>query len=161
MRARKATKRSSPYAEDAINITDDELAVTPTRKPKERVKPRPIKRTTPVGNNPQPNSEPVTVPVPSSSSLLPPSDPFPESTVINTSPPRPHPHVEAVAPDSPSQESPIQPRKRKRTVRLHSPVDDPPDPNCSPAVPDRVTSLGQIPCHLPKVSMMRRTSAKI
>ncbi|KAN0120713.1 hypothetical protein V8E52_003982 [Russula decolorans] len=140
MRARKATKRSSPYAEEVIDITDDELAVTPTRKPKERVKPRPIKRSTPVGNNLQLDTDPVTVPVPSSSPLLPPSDPFPESTVINSTPPRPHPPVEAAAPDSPSQESPIQPRKRKRTARLHSPVDNPPAPNCPPAVPDRVTS---------------------
>jgi hypothetical protein len=138
IRARKATKRSSPSAKEVIDITDEELAVTPARKPKERVKPRPIKRATPVGNNLQLNSDPVTVPVPSSSPLLPPSDPFPESTVINSTPPRPHPFVEAVAPDSPSQESPIQPRKRKRTVRLHSPVDNP--PNCSPAFPDRVTS---------------------
>ena len=140
MRARKATKRSSPYAEEVIDITDDELAVTPTRKPKERVKPRPIKFATPVGNNLQLNTDPVTVPVPSSSPLLPPSDPFPESTVINSTPPRSHPPVEAAAPDSPSQESPIQPRKRKRTARLHSPVDNPPVPNCPPAVPDRVTS---------------------
>lgn len=140
MRARKVTKRSSPHAEDVIDITDDELAVTPTRKPKERVKPRPIKRAAPVRNNPQLNSEPVTVPLASSSPLLPPSDPFPESTVINSSPPRPHPPVEAAAPDSPSQESPIQPRKRKRTTRLHSPVDNPPDPNCPPAAQDHVTS---------------------
>ena len=140
MRARKATKRSSPHAEEVIDITDEELAMTPTRKPKERVKPRPIKRATPVGNNLQLISEPVTVPVPSSSPLLPPSDPFPESTVINSSPPRPHPHVEAAAPDSPSQESPIQPRKRKHTARLHSPAENFPDPQCPPAVPDRVTS---------------------
>jgi hypothetical protein len=141
MRARKVTKRSSPYAEEVIDITDDELAVmTPTRKPNERVKPRPIKRATPVGNNLQLNSDPVTVPVPSSSLLLPPSDPFPKSTVINSTPLRPHPPVEAAAPDSPLQESPIQPRKRKRTIRLHSPVDNPPDPNCPPAVPDRVMS---------------------
>ncbi|KAF8501601.1 hypothetical protein F5888DRAFT_1249103 [Russula emetica] len=141
MRARKVTKRSSPFAEEVIDITDDELAVTtPSRKPKERVKPRPIKRATPVGNNLQLNSDPVTVPVPSSSPLLPPSDTFPESTVINSTPPRPHPPVEAAAPDSPSPESPIQPRKRKRTVRLHSPVDNRPDPNCPPALPDGVTS---------------------
>jgi hypothetical protein len=140
MRTRKATKRSSPYAEEVIDITDDEIAVTPTRMPKERVKPRPIKRTTPVGNNLQLNSDPVAVPIPSSSSLLPPSDPFPESTVINSTPPRPHPPVEAATPDSPSQESPIQPRKRKRTVRLHSPTDNVPDPNSPPAVPARVTS---------------------
>jgi len=138
MRARKA-KRSSQHAEEVIDITDEEVAVTPTRKPKERVKPRPIKRATPVGNNLQLNSEPMTVPVPSSSPLLPPSDPFPESTVINPTPP-PHPLVEAAASDSPSQESPIQPRKRKRTVRLYSPVDNLPGTNCPPAVPDRVTS---------------------
>ena len=137
MRARKA-KRSSQHAEEVIDITDEELAVTPTRKPKGRVKPRPIKRATPVGNNLQLNSEPMTVPVPSSSPLLPPSDPFPESTVINPTPP-PHPLVGTAASDSPSQESPIQPRKRKRTVRLHSPVDNLPGPNCPPAVPDRVT----------------------
>lgn len=136
-RARKA-KRSSQYAGDVIDITDDELAVTPARKLKERVKPRPIKRATLAVDNLQLNSDPVTVPVPSSSSLLPPSDPFPESAVINFTP-RSHPPVEAS--DSPSQESPIQPRKRKRTFRLHSPMDNLPDPNCPPpAVPDRVRS---------------------
>jgi hypothetical protein len=140
MRARKATKRSSPYAEEVIDITDDELVVTPTRMPRERVKPRPIKRATPVGINLKLNTDPVTVPVLSSSPLLPPSDPFPESTVINSTPPRPHRPVEAAVPDSPSQESPTQPRKRKRTARLHSPVDNLPEPNCSPAAPDRVTS---------------------
>jgi hypothetical protein len=140
MRARKATKRSSPYAEEVINISDDELAVTPARKPKERVKPRPIKRATPVGNNLQPTSDPMTVPVASSSPLLPPSDPFPESTVINSTPPRPYHPVEAAASDFPPEESPIQPRKRKRTVRLYSPVNNRPDPNCPPAVPERVTS---------------------
>lgn len=140
MRARRATKRSSPYAEDVIDITDDELAVTPVRKPKERIKPRPIKRATPVENSLQLNSEPATVPVPSSSPLLPPSDLFPESTVVNSTPPRPHPLDEAATPNSPSQESPTQLKKRKRTVRLHSPVDNLPDPNCPLAVPDRVTS---------------------
>jgi hypothetical protein len=140
MRARRATKRSSPYAENVIDITDDEPAVTPVRKSKERIKPRPIKRATPVGNSLQLNSDPATVPVPSSSPLLPPSDLFPESTVVNSTPPRPHPLDEAVTPDSPSQESPTQLRKRKRTVRLHSPVDNLPDPNCPLAVPDRVTS---------------------
>lgn len=140
IRARKATKQPSPYAEDVIDITDDELAVTPTRKPKGRAKPRPIKRAIPLGNNLRPNSDPVTLPVPSSSPLLPPSDSFPESTVLNSTPPRPHPPVEAAAPDSPSQESPIVPRKRKRTARLRSPVENSLDPNCPPAVPDRVTS---------------------
>lgn len=132
MRARKA-KRSPQYAEDVIDITDDEVVATPARTPKERVKPRPIKRATPVGDNLQLNSDAVTVPVPSSSSLSPPSDP-----VINSTP-RSHPLDEAS--DSPSQESPIQPRKRKRTIRLHSPIDNLPVPNCPPpAVPDCVTS---------------------
>ena len=140
MRARRTTKRSSPYAEDVIDITDDELAVTPVRKPKERIKPRPIKRATPVANSLQLNSDPATVPVPSSSPLLPPSDLFPDSTVVNSTPPRPHPLDKAATPDSPSQGSPTQPRKRKRAVRLHSPEDGLSDSNCPLAVPDRVMS---------------------
>src|SRR6266446_6856286 len=141
MRARKATKRASQYAdEEVIDITDDELAATPTRKLKKRVNLRPAKRATPVGNNLQLNSDPVTTPLPSSSPLLPLSDPFPESTLINSTPPRPHPPVEAAASGSPSQESPIQPRKRKRTVHLHSPIDNLSEPNCPPALPARVTT---------------------
>jgi len=141
MRARKATKRASQYAdEEVIDITDDELAATPTRKLKKRVNLRPAKRATPVGNNLQLNSDPVTTPLPSSSPLLPLSDPFPESTLINSTPPRPHPPVEVAASGSPSQESPIQPRKRKRTVHLHSPIDNLSEPNCPPALPARVTT---------------------
>ena len=134
MRTRKSTKRSSPYAEEAIDITDDDLAITPARKPKERPKPHSVRRATPVGNN----SDSVTVPIFSSSPLLPPSDPFPASTVINSSPPRPHPLDEIAAPGSPSQGSPMM--KRKRTSRPCSPIDDIPDRNCPPAVPVRVTS---------------------
>jgi hypothetical protein len=89
MRTRKAAKRSTQYTEDIIDITDDELAISPTRKPKERPKPRPVKRAIPSRDNPPLPSDPVTIPVPSSSLSLPPSDPFPDSTVINLTPPPP------------------------------------------------------------------------
>lgn len=121
MRTRKATKRSSQYVEDVIDITDDDLAMTPTRKPRGRLKSRPVRLATPIGNNTRLNSDPVTVPVLSSSPLLPPSDPFPASTVINSTPPRPGPLDEVAAPDSPHQESPIRSRKRKSTSRPRSP----------------------------------------
>ena len=136
MRTRKATKRSSQYADEAIDITDDDLAITPARKPKKRPKPRPVRRATPVENN----SDSVTVPVFSSSPLLPPSDPFPASTLINSTPPRPYLPDGMAAPGSPSQGSPTSPRKRKRTGRPRSPTDDLPDQNHPPAVPVRVTS---------------------
>jgi hypothetical protein len=126
MRTRKSTKRPPQYTEDVIDITDDDLVTTPARKSKEKPKPRPIRRT---GNDPQLPSEPVTIPIPSSSPLLPPSDPFPASTVINSTPPRPYPLDVTAAPDSPPQQSPTQRRKRKRTGHPHSPVDDLPDLN--------------------------------
>jgi hypothetical protein len=121
MRTRKATKRPSQYVEDVIDITDDDLAMTPTRKPKGRLKSRPVRLATRVGNDSHLNSDSATVPVLSSSPLLPPSDPFPASTVINSTPPRPGPFDEVVAPDSPPQESPIRSRKRKSTSRPRTP----------------------------------------
>jgi hypothetical protein len=121
MRTRKATKRSSQYAEEVIDITNDDLTMTPARKPKGRPKARPVRLATPVGNNPRLNSDSVTVPMLSSSPLLPPSDPFPASTVINSTPPRPGPLDEVAAPDSTPQGSPIRSKKRKSTSRPRSP----------------------------------------
>ena len=126
MRTRKSTKRPPQYSEDVIDITDDDLVTTPARKSKEKPKLRPIRRT---GNDPQLPSDPVTIPIPSSSPLLPPSDPFPASTVINSTPPRPYPLDVTAAPGSPPQQSPTQRRKRKRTGHPHSPVEDLPDLN--------------------------------
>ena len=136
MRTRKATKRPSQHGDEAIDITDDDLAITPARKPKERPKPRPVRRATPVENN----SDAVTVPVFSSSPILPPSDPFPASTLVNSTPLRPYPPDGIAAPGSPSQGSPIPSRKRKRTGRPLSPIDDLPDRNHPSAVPICVTS---------------------
>ena len=136
MRTRKATKRPSQLADEAIDIADDDLAITPARKPKERPKPRPIRRATPVENN----SDSVTVPVFSSSPILPPSDPFPASTLVNSTPLRPYSPDGIAAPGSPSQGSPKPQRKRKRTGRPLSPIDDLPDQSHPPAVPICVTS---------------------
>ncbi|KAH9960887.1 hypothetical protein BC827DRAFT_1206007 [Russula dissimulans] len=133
MRTRKATKRTAQDEEEVINITDDELSTTPVRKPKQRPKPRPVKRVIPAGNDPPLPSDPVTIPLLSSSPRLPPSDPFPASTLINSTP-QPDAPDENAAPDPLPPESPIQPRKRKRIGRLQSPTDDLPSPNFPPAV---------------------------
>ena len=142
IRTRKATKRPPKYTEDGdvIDITDEEFAATPVRKPKGKPKPRPIMRATPVGKLPQLPSDPVTIPLPSSSPLLPPSDPFPASTVINSTPPQPYPPHVVIAPDSPDQQTPVKRKKRKRTDHPHSPMDDPPDPNWPATVQTSVTS---------------------
>lgn len=145
MRARNASKRSPQYTEDAIDITDEEFAATPFRKRKEKPKPRPIVRATPVGNHPRLPSDPVTIPLHSSSPLLPPSDPFPASTAINSTPLRPCAPDVVVSPDSPDQQSPVQRRKRKRTDHRHSPIDDPPDSNWPTTVRASVTSPQQDP----------------
>ena len=140
IRTRRATKRSPQYKEDVIDITDEEFAATPVRKPKEKPKPRPIVRATPVEDHPQLPSDPLTIPLPSSSPLLPPSDLFLASTVINSTPPRHYPPDVVVAPDSPDQQSPVQRKKRKRTDRPHSSVDDPLDPGWPTTVRASVTS---------------------
>ena len=132
MRTRKAAKRSTQYTEDIIDITDEELVVSPARKPKERPKPRPVKRATPNRDHLPLPSDPVTIPVPSSSLSLPPSDPFPDSTVINPTPPPPG--LDEVA--SPT-ESPSRKRKRERQGRIQSPIDDPAH---SPIAPARASS---------------------
>ncbi|KAI0300873.1 hypothetical protein BC826DRAFT_624662 [Russula brevipes] len=139
-RSRKATKRPTQNAEEIIDITDNEVATTPARRPKQRPKPRLIRRATPVGNNPQLPSDSVTIPVPSSSPQLPPSDPFPASTAVNSTPPRPYPLNDIAVPNSPSQDGPIWRKKRKRAGPLHSPMDDLPDLNCPPTVQVNVTS---------------------
>jgi len=82
----------------------------------------------------------VTVPVFSSSPILPPSDPFPASTLVNSTPLRPYSPDGIAAPGSPSQGSPKPQRKRKRTGRPLSPIDDLPDQSHPSAVPIRVTS---------------------
>lgn len=135
MRTRNTTKRSIQYTEEVIDITDDDFPTTPARKPKEKLKPRPK---SPAPQLPLP-SDPMTVPMPSSSPLLPPSDPFPASTVINSTP-QPGPPDEVAAPDSSPQRSPVQRRKRKRYGRLHSLIDDPSDPNGPPLLQVSVTS---------------------
>ena len=126
MRTRKAAKRSTlqstQHLEDIIDITDDELAIAPVRKPKERPKPRPVKRAIPDRDYPPLPSDAVTIPVPSSSLSLPPSDPFPDSTVINLTPPPPGLDEVAASTSSPIQ-SPSRKGKRKRQGRLESPVD--------------------------------------
>ena len=135
MRTRKAAKRSTQYTEDIIDITDDELAVSPARKPKERPKPRPVKRAIPNQDHPPLPSDPVTIPVRSSSLSLPPSDPFPDSTVINPTPPPPG--LDEVA--SPT-ESPSRKRKRERQGRIQSPIDDPAHSPPLPTAPGRASS---------------------
>jgi len=145
MRTRKATQRSPQYTEDVIDITDEEFDATPVRKPKEKPKPRPIVRATPVGDQQQLPSDPVTIPLPSSSPLLPPSDPFLASTAINSTPLRPYAPDVVVAPDSPDQQSPVQRKKRKRTNHRHSLIDDPPDPNWLTTVRASVPSPQQDP----------------
>ena len=140
MRNRKATRRSPQYTEDVVDITDEELAASPVRKPKEKSKPRPIVRAASVANHPQLPSDPVTIPLPSSSPLLPPSDLFLASTAINSTPPQSHPPDTVVAPDSPDQQRPVNRNKRKRTDRPHSPIVDPPDPNWPMTVRASVTS---------------------
>ena len=132
MRTRKAAKRSTQYTEDIIDITDEELVVSPARKPKERPKPRPVKRATPNRDHAPLPSDPVTIPVPSSSLSLPPSDPFPDSTVINPTPPPPGLGEVASPIESPSRK-----RKRERQGRIHSPIDD---PARSPIEPGRASS---------------------
>jgi hypothetical protein len=140
MRTRKAAKRSTQYAQDVIEITDDDFTISPAKKPKERPKPRSVKRASPATNNPQPPSDPVTIPVPSSSPLLPPSDPFPASTVISPSPPRPHAFDEANVPSSSHKGSPVDRRKRKRPDRLQSPTDDLADLNRFPIAQAKIAS---------------------
>jgi hypothetical protein len=136
MRARKATKRSPQYTEDIIDITDDdEFVTTPARKPEESQR---LPPTIPVGNNPQLPSDPVTIPILSSSPILPPSDPFPASTTINSTSPRPCPHDAVAAPDSSPQQSPVRRRKRKRTGHPHSPIEDQPEPDWPTTARDSV-----------------------
>ena len=142
MRTRKAAKRlhlrSTQYPEDIIDITDDELAIAPTRKPKERPKPRPVKR--PNRDHPPLPSDAVTVPVLSSSMSLPPSDPFPDSTVLDHTPPPPGLHEAAVSTSSPRQ-SPSRKGKRKRQGHLQSPIyHGPTDSNPFPSAPGRASS---------------------
>jgi hypothetical protein len=136
MRTRKAAKRSTQYTEDIIDITDDELAISPTRKPKERPKPRPVKRANPNQDHPPLPSDPVTIPVPSSSLSLPPSDPFPDSTVINLTPPPPGLDEVAASPT----ESPSRKRKRERQGRIQSPIDGPTHSPPLPTAPGRASS---------------------
>ncbi|KAI9439927.1 hypothetical protein H4582DRAFT_2075281 [Lactarius indigo] len=137
MRTRKAAKRSTQYAEDVIDITDDELAITPARKPKERPKPRPVKRAIPSRGHPPLPSDPMTIPVPSSSMSLPPSDPFPESTVINFTPP---PGLDEVAAPTSPRENSVLKRKRQRPGRFQSPTDDPTDSRPLSTAPGRASS---------------------
>jgi hypothetical protein len=142
MRTRKAAKRlplrSTQDPEDIIDITDDELAIVPTRKSKERPKPRPVKR--PNRDQPPLPSDAVTIPVPSSSMSLPPSDPFPDSTVIDHTPPPPGLDGVAVSPSSPRR-SPSRKGKRKRQERLQSPIyHGPTDSNPFPSAPGRTSS---------------------
>src|SRR6266702_3101475 len=144
MRSRKAAKRSTQYTEDIIDITDDELAITPARKPKERPKPRPVKRAILDRDHPPLPSDPVTIPVPSSSMSLPPSDPFPESTVINFTPPPPGLDEVAASTSSPRENS-ARKRKRKRPGRLQSPIDDPTNSLPFPIAPGRASSLSDPP----------------
>ena len=133
MRTRKATKRSTQYAEEVIDITDDDLAITPAKKLKERPKPRPIKRVISAGNNQQLPSDPMTIPVPSSSPPLPPSDPF---TAINSTPPRP---LDEITVPSPShQGSPVRQKKRKRPDRPRLLTGDLADSNRSPTAQPRM-----------------------
>lgn len=141
MRTRKATKQSPGYTEDIIDITDDDnFSTTPARKPKEKRTLRPDKSAIPVENNPQLPSDPVTIPIPSSSPLLPPSDPFPASTMINSTPPQPYLLDVVTAPSSPPQQSPVQRRKRKRTGYPQSLIEDQPDPSWSTTARDSITS---------------------
>jgi hypothetical protein len=141
MRTRKATKQSPEYTDDVIDITDDDdFATTPVRKPKERRTLRPDKSAIPLENTPQLPSDPVTIPIPSSSPLLPPSDPFPASTKINSTPPRPYLLDAVAAPDSSPQQSPVQRRKRKRTGHPQSLIEDRPDPSRPTTARDGVTS---------------------
>ncbi|KAH9031795.1 hypothetical protein EDB85DRAFT_2145932 [Lactarius pseudohatsudake] len=139
MRTRKAAKRSMQHTEDVIDITDDELAIAPARKPKERPKPRPVKRAVPSRDCPPLPSDPVTLPVPSSSMSLPPSDPFPESTVINFTPPPPGLDEVAASTSSPRGDS-ARKRKRQRPGRLQSPMDDPTDSRPLLTAPGRASS---------------------
>ena len=140
MRTRKAVKRPTQLPEDIIDITDDELAIEPVRKPKERPKPRPVKRAIPNRDHPPLPSDAVTIPVPSSSLSLPPSDPFPDSTVINLTPPPPGLDEVAASTSSPIQ-SPSRKGKRKRQGRLQSPIDHGPiDSHSFPSPPARVSS---------------------
>jgi hypothetical protein len=138
MRTRKAAKRSTQYTEDVIDITDDELAISPARKPKERPKPRPVKRAIPNRDHPPLPSDPVTIPVPSSSLSLPPSDPFPDSTVMNLTPPPPG--LDEVAPLTSPTESPSRKRKRERPGRIQSPIDAPTHLPPLPTAPSRASS---------------------
>jgi hypothetical protein len=139
MRTRKAAKRSTQYTEDIIDITDEELAIAPARKSKEKPKPRPVKRAIPNLDNPPLPSDPVTIPLPSSSLPLPPSDPFPDSTVPNFTPPPPELDEVAASVSSPI-ESPARKGKRKRQGRLQSPIDSPTHSRPFPTVPGRASS---------------------
>jgi len=112
----------------------------------------------PAGNDPPLLSDPVTIPLPSSSPRLPPSDPFPASTLINSTPQLDAPD-ENVAPDLLLPESPIQPRKRKRIGRLQSPTDDLPSSNRPPAVQASVT-LRQLDHPPPPEGKLDATNAK-
>jgi hypothetical protein len=138
MRTRKATKRSTQYTEDIIDITDDELTISPTRRPKERPKPRPVKRAIPNRDHPPLPSDPITIPVPSSSLSLPPSDPFPDSTVINPTPPPPG--LDEIAAFASPTESPSRKRKRERPGRIQSPIDGPTHLPPLPTAPARASS---------------------
>jgi hypothetical protein len=133
MRTRKAAKQSTQYSEDVIDVTDDDLPITPAKNPRERPKPRLVKRVNPARNNPQPPSDPLTVPAPSSSPLLPASDPFPTSVAVNSTPP-----LDKTS--SPLQGSHVDRRKRKRPNRLQTPTDDLADLNRSPTAQARMAS---------------------
>ena len=140
MRARKAAKQSTQYTEDAIDITDDDLPITPAKKPRERPKPRRVKRVNPARDNPQPPSDPLIVPAPSSSPLLPASDPFPTSVAVNSTPSRPDTLDEPSVPSSPLQGSQVDRRKRKRPNRLQTPTDGLANLNRSPTAQARMAS---------------------
>ena len=139
MRTRKSAKRSVQPTEDFIDITDDELAIAPTRKSKERPKPRPVKRALPNRRTPPLPSDHVTIPVPSSSLSLPPSDPFPDSTVLNFTPPPPGLDEVAASASSPGETS-IRKGKRKRQEGLESPIDGSTHSHPFPPAPGRASS---------------------
>ncbi|KAI0264374.1 hypothetical protein BC834DRAFT_970718 [Gloeopeniophorella convolvens] len=130
MRSRKAARQPVQYIEEVIDITDDELLLPPVQKPKPKPRPRPVKPVQPLPYDLHPPSDPMTVPIPSSSLPLPPSDPFPASTIINSSPPRQPPLDESlIVPGSSPEGSPMREKKRKRAARLESPVDESPIEN--------------------------------